>query len=657
MHSISTIILRLSLLLTLTYLPHLVHSQSEKTEYIHQFNQHFVDSLELNYSELSTTKRLDKVISDCREFGYFYPDEMIHLIDKTLGEVRKSKNQRREIALLFEKNYIISDAYSDLEGSRKLAYYMLDKLPVTLEEQTRLLDFIARTHLAKLELVQAQELYGKALRILKEMDESHTKAHINVYWGIAVTYAESQNFKKSSEYYRKCLNESRHQKRAYMVASCFQNLSSNARELNEQKISRAYLDSARNIMQTIPSKSDRVISEMGLFNAYGDYYKSNQQLDSAIICFKKALQLSETYNDFFTKSYAMHSLGAVYLELNKLDEAETLLLESNELFNEKTPSLLLENSFYLYQLYKKRGMYSESLSWHEAFAKLNDSIQKVKNVEVIAKAATKYEVELKDKTIKLLQNEKILEAQSKEKYKRQWQMVIILLLLFIVVGAFYINHSRHQKHKKKIIHQVLGEERERARISMDLHDGICSQITNISRIVKNSEQVELVNWRTHLANKLDHLNLEVRDISHNLSLIKYDKSTPFHEIVEDYIGDLQETLPVNFRIHFTPNSEHIFLTPHRELVLFRIIQEICSNAIKYSQSEIIELKFDRNGTNLQLIIADYGIGFDPSIKGNGICNIIERVEFLKGKLKMETNTSGTSFNIQIPLKQTELKQS
>ncbi len=635
---------------------HSKNSDSDTLKFEFQENGRLVDSLKLTYITLKDSNIISKIISDCRALGYFHPDEIIRLIDETLEEVRKVKNKRAEIDLLFQKNYIIADSYSDLNSSRELSYYMLNNLPVTPEEQIELLDFIARTHLAKSELVKAQILYKEALMRLKKIREPYTKAHVNVYWGIAVTYSESQNYRKSSDYYQKCLDQARYLEKHFMVASCYQNLAYNAGKMDQWRISKEYLDSAYNTINKIPNKSDRVISEMGLLNAYGDFYKRDNKLDSAMLCFKKAIQLSDKYNDFFTKSYALQSLGSVYLEQNRLDEAEEFLLRSYEMFNEKTPSLLLENSLNLYRLYKKKGIFQESLKWHEDYNRINDSIQKVKNVQIIAQATTEYEVELKDKTIELLKKEKALEAQSKEKYKIQWQIIIVLLLLLLVIGAFCINHNRHQKSKKKIIHQVMGEERERTRISMDLHDGVCAQITTISRMVKNHDQTQDAAWRMKVADKLDNLNLEVRDISHNLSLIKYDQKIPFQQIVADYIGDLQETVSIHFVVNFIPENEHIFLESNRELVLFRIIQEICNNAIKYSHTETINLNFVRMGHGLIISISDHGIGFDESSTGNGIKNVFERIEFLKGKVQLNTKNSGTTFNMKIPLKQTELNQ-
>lgn len=94
------------------------HSNQDSSEAVIRLNERILDSLKSTYTALSDSVRIKKIISDSRALGYFYPDEIMSLIDNALLEVRKKGNKRAEIDLLFQKGYIITDAYSDLEGSR-----------------------------------------------------------------------------------------------------------------------------------------------------------------------------------------------------------------------------------------------------------------------------------------------------------------------------------------------------------------------------------------------------------------------------------------------------------------------------------------------------------------------------------------------------------
>ncbi|HRD43502.1 MAG TPA: ATP-binding protein, partial [Ferruginibacter sp.] len=84
--------------------------------------------------------------------------------------------------------------------------------------------------------------------------------------------------------------------------------------------------------------------------------------------------------------------------------------------------------------------------------------------------------------------------------------------------------------------------------------------------------------------------------------------------------------------------------------LFRIIQEVVNNAIKYSVAKNIEINISQQEKLLKMSIADDGIGFDyDQVKTTsyGLTNIQNRVDEINGKLKVETAVNrGTRFNIE-----------
>ncbi|WP_435415234.1 sensor histidine kinase [Polaribacter aestuariivivens] len=87
--------------------------------------------------------------------------------------------------------------------------------------------------------------------------------------------------------------------------------------------------------------------------------------------------------------------------------------------------------------------------------------------------------------------------------------------------------------------------------------------------------------------------------------------------------------------------------------LYRIISELTTNAIKYSKSsEISILLHQKNNKILILEVIDNGIGLNQNTKtkkGFGLKNVKERVEQMKGVLKIDTENNGTKFKIEIPI--------
>ena len=96
------------------------------------------------------------------------------------------------------------------------------------------------------------------------------------------------------------------------------------------------------------------------------------------------------------------------------------------------------------------------------------------------------------------------------------------------------------------------------------------------------------------------------------------------------------------------------LNANQEVNVFRIIQECLSNIIKHAKAESAKVSLIKNNDSIFISIKDNGVGFDFSEKYNdfkslGLKTIKERVRFLNGTLKIDSDTGqGTTFTIKFP---------
>jgi hypothetical protein len=92
-----------------------------------------------------------------------------------------------------------------------------------------------------------------------------------------------------------------------------------------------------------------------------------------------------------------------------------------------------------------------------------------------------------------------------------------------------------------------------------------------------------------------------------------------------------------------------------EIFLFRVVQEICTNIIKYAEASEVSINLTQHGDNeLNIIIEDNGIGFDPkrikNKKGMGLKNIETKVESMGGSFEIDSvQGKGTSVLLNIPI--------
>jgi two-component system, NarL family, sensor histidine kinase DesK len=88
----------------------------------------------------------------------------------------------------------------------------------------------------------------------------------------------------------------------------------------------------------------------------------------------------------------------------------------------------------------------------------------------------------------------------------------------------------------------------------------------------------------------------------------------------------------------------------QESVLSLAVREGVTNVVRHAQARTCRLRIEQQNGTCRLEIADDGQGF-PSLEGNGLRGMRERVEMLGGTLERTTN-SGTTLTITLPLKQT-----
>ena len=92
----------------------------------------------------------------------------------------------------------------------------------------------------------------------------------------------------------------------------------------------------------------------------------------------------------------------------------------------------------------------------------------------------------------------------------------------------------------------------------------------------------------------------------------------------------------------------------KEIILFRIFQEVLNNAVRHADATTITVSIDQNDQCLKLTIKDNGKGFNEKDlltkkKGMGLFNIRKRVALIAGEVDIITlPEKGTEIKIEIP---------
>ncbi len=94
---------------------------------------------------------------------------------------------------------------------------------------------------------------------------------------------------------------------------------------------------------------------------------------------------------------------------------------------------------------------------------------------------------------------------------------------------------------------------------------------------------------------------------------------------------------------------------YKQIHVFRAVQEIINNAVKYSEAQTVSVNTNYADGLLEVRISDDGKGFDRQVieqhklTGIGLKNIEGRMKLIQASCKLMSGTgSGTTYVLRIP---------
>jgi len=206
----------------------------------------------------------------------------------------------------------------------------------------------------------------------------------------------------------------------------------------------------------------------------------------------------------------------------------------------------------------------------------------------------------------------------------------------------------------------LAEARERREIASDLHDHIIQQFAFIKlRIQQFREDAICCGFEQNFAviiRLLDGAIERARELTFDISSpILYDLglSAALERLAESQ--SLQYEIPILFNAQGTSSN----LAEALRVTIFKCVQELLVNAIKYAKAKSIRLQLDYEIEGLSVAVIDDGIGFNPKkvLKpgkghGFGLFSIRERIRYFGGLMSIESKLSqGTTVRLFVPIEQ------
>jgi signal transduction histidine kinase len=248
----------------------------------------------------------------------------------------------------------------------------------------------------------------------------------------------------------------------------------------------------------------------------------------------------------------------------------------------------------------------------------------------------------------------------------------MLLLVFAII-LFVVIHQRkvinyqlelkkvNEEQQKKLTQAaVQSEEKERKRISAELHDEVGALLSTVKLYLNQIQPANLnEQGKADILNDCKELLNDtvqtVRNLSANLQPASI-KDFGLLSTFQHFCDKLNHSPGLQISFTVQGNIDR-FQTEH-ELAVFRILQELTNNILKYANAGNIHFSFFRKDSKLQIFIEHNGNGLSQqefeqklySIHGLGLKNIQNRINILKGTIHFEKNSNSMdTISLQIPL--------
>lgn len=302
----------------------------------------------------------------------------------------------------------------------------------------------------------------------------------------------------------------------------------------------------------------------------------------------------------------------------------------------------------LYECYLHTNQPEKALEYLERSHRMERHLLNQERLRTMDELEIQYETAKTEKELALAENENLLQDRQ---LARQRGLILLLALGLALLLALVLLFRQRQKvaqltaDRERVAHQqavehlhaekefaalqalFAGQEQERRRVANDLHDSLGGLLYALRLRLPDSVPDKV----RQLA---EAAMTENRRISQDLlppALARIGLVAALREWRPQFEQNFG--LPAKFDL---PEQE-LPLPDETAVSLFRIAQELTTNAAKHAQATQVSLRLTAAAGKVLLLVQDDGIGFDPAqLSESALKTVRSRVRLISGRLEVES---------------------
>ncbi|MGN1182195.1 MAG: sensor histidine kinase [Faecalibacillus sp.] len=227
---------------------------------------------------------------------------------------------------------------------------------------------------------------------------------------------------------------------------------------------------------------------------------------------------------------------------------------------------------------------------------------------------------------------------------------IVVFFIFLIMYLFvqekekesisekleYVSQVNQQLKDYAALTEKIGEDNERKRISREIHDTLGHALTGILAGVdaclvlididkeKTKNQLKIVS---------DVVRQGIKDVRGSLNKLRPGalEETSLKVALEKMVKEFEEVSHLKIDLYY--EWDKVDLEKTKEDIIFRIIQESITNALRHGKASEVEINMFNDDYKYMIVIQDNGIGCETIQYGYGLKQMQERVAILDGSIR------------------------
>jgi two-component system, NtrC family, sensor kinase len=467
---------------------------------------------------LSTKRKIDKILDTCNVLNKEEPDIALQLLEKGSELIKLSPDSGQEKQIILQK----ASSFMQLSEYKKSDEYLETSFNFhkELNDDEYLIKYYnikASNYYYQSNLSKAVEYFNASLRIAEKINDTRWLGTIlnnigNIYMYCGMNDDAMKHYKKSIEYSERCKNY-------HQLAVVNDNIGQLYNGMGNYNESLKYLWEANRLYKELNNQ----IYYAWNFTYLADTYNKLGNKVEAERCYKTSLEKSRKYNHVFAIVEASVGLGKLYFVQNKYDEAFKTLKDIEPLALEsKNFSFLTELYKTISDIYKYKNDYKNSYYYFVKYNENSDSLSAYDLQQKVRELDLKYNMEKKDNELSILKKDNQLSELNLAKARgtRNYLVALFTLIVFSL-GIILLIKTRSVKKLEEQQEVINTQKNELETANKNLIDSQLElQDLNRNLEIKVAEEVkkrEAQQLMVMQKSKLESLGILSAGIAHEIN--------------------------------------------------------------------------------------------------------------------------------------------